>query len=111
MPESNEKPSLKDLSARIADRACRGKRVVLTPATALHVAQSMLTSQRASAGDDYPFVVEQWSDDGVHLEETMAKCRNASVAQAAFKAAIEQRPKSVLYLRNRAHVLGKYEPI
>ena len=110
MPESNAQPSFKDLWLRIAARASQGKQVVLTPMTALRVAQAMMLANRAAAEERFPFAVEQWSDDGEHLEETIVKCRNASVARAAFKAAIEQRPKNCLYLRNGAHVLEHYDP-
>jgi hypothetical protein len=110
MPETNDKPSFHDLWLRIADRAYRGRKVVLTPATAAHVAHSMMAAQRASSEERFPFAIEQWSEDDAHLEEVMAKCRNSSVARAAFKAAVEQRPKSRIYLRNGVHVLEKYEP-
>jgi hypothetical protein len=70
----------------------------------------MMTAQRESSDERFPFAVEQWSLDDLHIEEVMARCRNSSVARAAFKAAIEQRPKSLLYLRNGTHVLEKYEP-
>jgi hypothetical protein len=110
MPESNEKPSFKNLRLRIADRARSGRNVVLTPNTALQVAAALGVAHQASLHDDFGFTVEQWTDDGVHIEEVMALCRNALLARAAFKAAVELRPQRVLYLRNGTRVLGKHEP-
>lgn len=110
MPETNEKPSFKKLWQRIADRAERGLNVTLSPATALQVATALAAVGQAAKEADFTFAVEQWSDDDTRIEETLAQCRNVALAQAAFRAAVEQRPRSRLYLRQRTQVLEKYEP-
>jgi hypothetical protein len=110
MPENNQKPTFRTIWQRIADRAERGMNVTLTPASALQVATALAAVGREAKEADFTFAVEQWSDDDSRIEETLAQCRNVAMARAAFQAAVEQRPKSRIYLRQRTQVLEKYEP-
>jgi hypothetical protein len=111
MPESNEKPSFKNLRFRIADRAASGKNVILSPSTALQVVAALGHAHLANAQSDFHFAVEQWTQDDLHVEEVMAKCRSVLVANAAFEAAVKQRPRSLIYLRNGTRVLARHEPV
>lgn len=54
--------------------------------------------------------VEQWDAADLHVEEVLARCSNAIIGQAAFKAAVEIRPHQRLYLRDRTRVVMKHEP-
>ncbi len=101
MPETNTKPSFKNLWLRISDRAMRGK-MVLTPATALQVAHSLMLEAQQAQEDTFAFAVEQW-DHGDPYRGSHGACRNAPVARAAFEAAVKQRPGNRLYLRRVAY--------
>lgn len=111
MPDLNEKPTVRKLWQRIADRAATGRNVTLRPATALQVAQALASASGEAKEADFTFAVEQWNDDDSRIEETLAQCRNVVLARAAFRAAVEQRPRSRLYLRQRTQVLEKHEPL
>jgi hypothetical protein len=57
---------------------------------------------------EHPFKVEVWDGDKVH--ETMAVVQHATVAIAAYEAAIKARPGRVVTLRHGARVLRTTEP-
>lgn len=57
---------------------------------------------------EHPFKVEVWDGDKVH--ETMAVVNHATVAIAAYEAAVKERQGRVVTLRHGARVLRSTEP-
>jgi hypothetical protein len=57
---------------------------------------------------EHPFKVEVWEGDKVH--ETMAVVNHATVAIAAYEAAVQARQGRVVTLRHGARVLRSTEP-
>jgi hypothetical protein len=110
MPETNDKPSFKDLWLRIAMRARAGKNVVLSPNTAMMLVAELAAAKRDAHHHDFPFVVEVWSLDDSRIEEVIAQSKNQDAARAAFDVMVAKRPKERLYLRMRAQVIGRHEP-
>jgi spore maturation protein CgeB len=110
MPETNEKPSFKDLWQRIADRARSGKNVVLTPSTALMMVRELMAIRREAYHHDFPVVLEVWSPDEERIEEVILQSKHQDAAYAAFQLIAERRPKERILLRKRAHVIGRHEP-
>jgi hypothetical protein len=53
--------------------------------------------------------VEEWTADGQHIAETLAKCSNPLIARAAFKAAVDLRPHARILVRQGARVLADSE--
>ncbi len=56
---------------------------------------------------DHPFKVEVWEGDKIH--ETMAVVNHATVAIAAYEAAVKARQGRVVTLRHGARVLRSTE--
>jgi hypothetical protein len=110
MPETNEKPSFRDLWLRIAARARSGRNVVLTPSTALMLVRQLAEVRREAHHHDFPIVLEVWSADDTRIEEVLLQAKNQTAARAAFDAVVAARPKERIYLRRRAQVIGKHEP-
>jgi hypothetical protein len=107
MPDSNEKPSFRNLRQRIVERAASGRNVVLSPSTAMQIAAALGVAHQASLQHDFNFTVEQWSADGLHVEEVMAQTRNVLLARPAFEAAVTLRPKNILFLPAGDEDFGK----
>jgi hypothetical protein len=56
------------------------------------------------------FIVDVWTDDGNHVEQVLAAAANATVATAAYEAAIKVRPHKIVTLRQRALEMAKHVP-
>jgi len=56
------------------------------------------------------FAIEEWSPDGARLIETLAASKHIHIATAAYWAALRERPKSLVMLRNKALVLAQRGP-
>ena len=63
------------------------------------------------AKEDLPFLIEEWSDDDKVCVEILARAGVFSVAQAAYLAALEERPRSRIVLRLGAHEMKNRPPI
>jgi hypothetical protein len=59
--------------------------------------------------EDYPYRVEELSPAG-ELGRVLVYADHPIIARAAFKAAVEQYPKSRIRLRNRALVMQEHRP-
>ena len=60
--------------------------------------------------DAFPFHVEVWTDDDQHIGELLATSKNAAVAQAAYAAALKERPGKIVRLRIKARVIEEFIP-
>ena len=55
--------------------------------------------------EELPYTVEIWDADGSSLIQTLARCSSATLAIAAFEAAIEVQPRERITARHGARVL------
>lgn len=110
MPETNEKPSPKDLWVRIAARARQGKNVILTPSTALMIAAELAAVRRDAYHHDFPVALEVWSADDLRIEEVILQSKHQDAARVAFDLIVARRPKERIYLRMRAQIIAKHLP-
>lgn len=60
--------------------------------------------------DAFPFRVEVWTDDDMRADEILAVAKNVALGQAAYQAALDQRPGKIVRLRNKAHVIEERIP-
>jgi len=58
--------------------------------------------------EDLPFAIEQWDAAETRIEEVLARATNAIIAQAAWQAAIEQRPGRKIWLRSGTRVIERH---
>ena len=56
------------------------------------------------------FKVEQWTSDDMHVDEVVAVSVNVLVARAAWEAAVELRPSSIMRLRHGSRVICEHLP-
>jgi hypothetical protein len=56
--------------------------------------------------DELNCTVEEWTADGQHIAETLAKCSNPLIARAAFKAAVDLRPHARILARQGTRVFA-----
>ena len=59
--------------------------------------------------EDYPFRVEELTREGM-IGRVLVYADNPIIARAAFRAAVEQYPKTRIRLRNRALVMEEHLP-
>ena len=71
------------------------------PVDWLEKRQALMITER----DHFGFTVEEWSADGMRLEETVAGAKVFPVAKGAFDALVAMRPRSRILLRQSARVL------
>jgi len=55
----------------------------------------------------FNFSIEVWTADEEQIVEVLARCDNTDIAQAAFKAACEIRPRDCVLLRNGIRVVDR----
>jgi hypothetical protein len=55
--------------------------------------------------DEFPYQIELWKEDNQSLDRLLAIVRNMSIANAAFRAAVETFPNRLVILRFRGKVI------
>ena len=60
--------------------------------------------------DAFPFHIEVWDDGDVHIAERLAVAKNVALAQAAYAAALKERPGKIVRLRIKARVIEEFIP-
>ena len=99
---------LRALAARMA--ASGGKRVAITPESALAVAHALqaYADQLSRPVGEYPtFTVDVWQ--GEHVIERLAGCSNLLVARAAYEQAVKERSRHRVTMRNGIPVIAEHK--
>ena len=80
----------------------------ISPQTAPLVIEGLRLYARMNVGEPASYKVERWDWKDEHVEEIVASASLIMIGQAAFRAAVEQYPRSRLTLRQGARVILKY---
>lgn len=60
--------------------------------------------------DEFVFRIEVWDHRDDHPVELLALSRNSSIAQAAYRQALQERPGVIVRLRCKARVVEEFFP-